>query len=963
MWKALRFTYAQSWLNKTSICASALLLGIYTLAGAATTDVNLTGRLVNEIGQPIRVLCAFTLKQALVTGKSDPASGIFSITGTTNSLNRTSKLVADPFIRGRTLYFNARMENQPFTIDMFDAFGRAEARILNAKVSRGAYAIQPLAYLIPFSKSGVHFVRVKTLGATAVFMLPTLAGWNSGEEQKGLSAVSDFEQAAGASLQKKSVGALDTLTVACGDYPAVKVPVDKYIGNLRQIVILTSVNGGLIQQDVQKNLVTMSDGKSRLILRLNYKAKCMLDQVTFNGQSLVESITGVSTAIKLSGGAWYTTRGGIATPSVAVQKNIVTVDNISYGGAGMTVAEKWVFTTHPDYITWRIDRKYLASATLDDSYLPGWDFASMKTWDGAILDHGGVAWSRFLETNSASLGAHAGVVTLWNRQNNACLRIVPTFTNGANLSVRVSHQPSGIFTLAQNVTRQNLEPKYELRRYLADKQDVWKSYSVAAGDSMSVSFDLWPLAYDSVYDRGDLKGINESAVREIMNTIGRYGVVDKKLFGGNGWRTGYACLHEQWWPEIALAMADPDYSQGLMESYDYYRDRAVGADGRVKPRFKDTPEDAMAGTYDSAGFYEARWGYLMDSQPDYVQVVAEHFQTTGDLAWAKGQKETCEKVLEYLLKRDSDGDGLLEMINNNHGEGKSSDWIDVIWASYENGLVNAEMYSALDQWADVEDVLGDNPKAMTYRAAAAKLKTAFNKPIDQGGLWNPQKNWYVYWRDKDNSTHGDNLTMPVNISAIAYGICDDSTRIRAILSQMETKMLAENLFFWPLAFNSFAPGEGIGWQWPFPNYENGDIFLSWGELAVRAYSKYDPAIALKYVKNVVNKYEQDGLAFQRYLRLSQQGTGDDILSGNSMVIAGLYRDLYGIRPMHNGLYLEPHLTPELNGTKVRYWLRGQIYTIDLSVNDYAVTINGVTVRDSKPFAVDDDGNKLDVQGK
>jgi hypothetical protein len=201
--------------------------------------------------------------------------------------------------------------------------------------------------------------------------------------------------------------------------------------------------------------------------------------------------------------------------------------------------------------------------------------------------------------------------------------------------------------------------------------------------------------------------------------------------------------------------------------------------------------------------------------------------------------------------------------------------------------------------------------------------------------------------------------MPVNVSAIAYGLCDDTTRINAILSQMETQMVKENLFSWPLCFYSYAPDEaGRG---TFPDYENGDIFLSWNELAVRAYSKQNPAIALKYIKNILNRYDTDGLAFQRYLRTSQQGSGDDILSGNCNAIAGLYRDIYGVRPMYNGLYLEPHLVPELNGTQLKYWLRNKLFTIDLSMHQYAITVNGVTVRDTVPFAVDDNGKRMKLK--
>jgi len=724
-----------------------------------------------------------------------------------------------------------------------------------------------------------------------------------------------------------------------------RVPVNK----------IDEVAGGKVVNDPINKTITMSDDNNQIQLKLNYNGKCMLDDVRLRGsENLVPSVTGVCSAVNV-GGQWSTTRDGMVTPDVVINGNIVTISSINYG----KVTEKWIFTTHPDRITWSITRKYLSAAIIDDSYFPGWEFKSMNTWTGALVDNGGVAWCKFLETSGASLGQHASTISFWNKETNTCLKIVPDQVEGNNLACRFTHQPSGYFTLCQSVTKQELLPKYNLSRYLSNKMDVWKSYNVKQDDSLTVTYDLIPLAYDTAYDRGTFKGVNEASIREMMHTIARYGVIDKQHFGGNGWRSGYICLHEQWWPQIAVALAEPDYTNGLSESYDFFRDKAVGVDGRVKSRFKDTSGDNMPGTYDVNGFYEAQWGYLMDSQTDYVMVVAEQFQNTGDKAWAQGQKLTCEKVLDYLLKRDTNGNGLVEMMSNYHSDRKGSDWIDIVWSAYENALVNAELYNALNLWAEVENVLNDSVKAKVYADAASKLKTSFNKPIAEGGFWNPDKKWYIYWRDKDNTIHGNNLTMPVNVCAIAYGLCEDSTRIDGILSQMETKMVSEKLFFWPLCFYPYTSVEGGGGA--FPDYENGDIFLSWGELAVRAYSKYNPEIALKYIKNVLNRYDQDGLAFQRCLRKSQAGAGDDILGGNCMAVAGLYRDIYGVRPMYNGLYLDPHLLPELNGTQLKYWLRGKLFTIDLSVNDYAITVNGKTVRDTVPFAVDDKGDKMSLK--
>ena len=253
-------------------------------------------------------------------------------------------------------------------------------------------------------------------------------------------------------------------------------------------------------------------------------------------------------------------------------------------------------------------------------------------------------------------------------------------------------------------------------------------------------------------------------------------------------------------------------------------------------------------------------------------------------------------------------------------------------------------------------MLGDRARAFEYRRCAARLKTAFNWTTAEGGFWDPQNQWYVHWRDKDRSLHGNNLVTAVNVAAIGYGLCDDPERGAAILRRMEDEMQKEKLFFWPITFFPYQPGEGHPNNFPFPNYENGDIFLAWGELAVRAYAPSNPEIALKYVRNVLDKYEQDGLSYQRYERKSQRGAGEDILANNCMAVVGLYRDIYGIQPKHNRLYLEPHLSAELNGTRLRYQLRGQWYVIDLKRSGSRVAVDDFAVSAPEPFALNARGD-------
>ena len=113
------------------------------------------------------------------------------------------------------------------------------------------------------------------------------------------------------------------------------------------------------------------------------------------------------------------------------------------------------------------------------------------------------------------------------------------------------------------------------------------------------------------------------------------------------------------------------------------------------------------------------------------------------------------------------------------------------------------------------------------------------------------------------------------------------------------------------------------------------------------------------INNIIGQYKKDGLAHQRYARVSQSGLGSDILAGNGMAIIGLYRNIFGIQPKYNRLYLEPHLTEELNGTLVHYNLRGTKYNIVLRTNQYQISGNGFTLNSSQAFGINTDTMQLE----
>ncbi len=706
-------------------------------------------------------------------------------------------------------------------------------------------------------------------------------------------------------------------------------------------IIPLAFTGQPIVHDPVAKTVVMSDAYGDAMIRLNYAAGCRLDRVQVNGRETIATDTGAYTGLRVNGN-WVTSRTA-AAPLVSVQGGQVTVSGIQLSSGPVNAVDTWTFTPQADAILWDISRNYSSGGTVDDICFPGWDFANMYIWTAGLLDTGGVAWPRYISTNY-SYGAHSSSVDFWKGDDGLSILTEPQ--GALDSAARFTHGSDQKLTLAQSLSATPLLPKQNLRRSVSGA-DLWAPFTQSPG-TIATRVTIQAQTSDEFRDRGQLNGVDGQAVADLLDTIGRYGVIDKKLMGGNGWLTGFFCLHEPFFAIMGLAAGSPDYTANFSATLDSWRDLALKPDGRVLPRWHhDTSDNIVAGTYTAAGYYEVGWGYLLDSQPDYVANVSEQFDLTGDLAWLQGHKEPCERALDWLLARDADNDGLVEMLNSSRLNGKSSDWIDIVWASGENAFVNAQLYNALILWSEREAILGDTVRAASYASKAAKLKAAFILPISQGGFWNPAYNWFAYWRDGDGSIHGDNLTTPVNFAAVAYGIATPAQR-DLVLAEIETRTTNENLFHWPICVLPFASDEGGGGA--FPTYENGDIFLSWGELGVRSYAATQPALALKYVNKLLDRYKTDALSYQRYARNSQAGLGDDILAGNSMTIAGLYRDLYGVRPCWNRMMLDPHLTPALEGTVLHYLLRGVSYQLTLGSVGSTIAGDGFSATAAGPFA-------------
>lgn len=719
--------------------------------------------------------------------------------------------------------------------------------------------------------------------------------------------------------------------------------------------LMTKASDGITHDPASKTIRIATPAQDLIVL-IDYLKGCKITQLNIKGQNTLSS-SGVNTGFSTKGGN-FSSGNTISDVKISEKGNEITLSNIVYGDNSIKVNESWIFKLAGNKINWEIDRNYSALAKLEEMAFPQWSFANLSVWKGGIMDNGGMVWCKYLSTVNDTYGVHTGGVTFWNPDSGNGLRIAAKTGEDRYIAAKYSQSDKNEFTCTQFVTDSELEPRYNLNRFVHQKSNVFAPFDVQKGN-ISINLEIQYIDYSTEYSRGNLPGIDADAVRELLNTTGRYGVVDNTIVGANGWITNWKCLHEPFFSQIGMALNDENYIKNMSSSLDAERDHAITEEGRVLSRWHNTDDDQMPGTFNyKTGYYEARWGYTIDSQTGYIINTTEQFDLCGDTDWLRTHKESCEKVLDWLIKRDSNNNGIFEMMNDYTSQGIASDWLDIVWASFENGFVNAQMYEALNLWANCELVLGDKAKSDYYFSVAGRLKENFNKPVDQGGFWYPEKKQYIYWRDKDGSIHGDNFVTPVNFAVIAFGLCDDEKRIKIILDEMEKRTVAENLFHWPLCFDSYRQEEVAGSQWPFPEYENGDIFPTWGYLGIRSYVDYRKDIALKYIRNILTQYKKDGLSSQRYSRLTQEGRGSDILAGICTSVTALYRDIYGIRPKWNRMGLEPSMSKELNGTEFTYSLRGTNYNLKLSVDDYTMSTEEFSIKCKNAFGASFENNKL-----
>jgi glycogen debranching enzyme len=203
----------------------------------------------------------------------------------------------------------------------------------------------------------------------------------------------------------------------------------------------------------------------------------------------------------------------------------------------------------------------------------------------------------------------------------------------------------------------------------------------------------------------------------------------------------------------------------------------------------------------------------LDINAFFILRVARFYQYYSDSDRLAAYWPAMKKAMEWLLSRDSSGDGLPVQVSF------WGDWKDV-------GGVQGRKYSpfsgliylaALKQMVFLSRQIGDATSAEKYQAAYQKGSTFINRTIGDGGLWNG--NYYCQrWHDGTVNNH----LLQDQMIGVLFGVVPQE-RAEAIIRSLNEKSLtaygiAETTPYYPASWGYEPATYHNGGVWPWLSF-------------------------------------------------------------------------------------------------------------------------------------------------
>jgi hypothetical protein len=683
-----------------------------------------------------------------------------------------------------------------------------------------------------------------------------------------------------------------------------------------------------VEQNRAAKTITLTGGDLRLVFA--YDKQATVSSLKLKGTELVQA--GMSSTAHTSDGAAVDSRKLSADPAVKVSGKTVTVTFPMTDGA-LNITETWKFTTDRTGVDLDVRRTYGSATTIDHNgqLRIGW----ARVWDnirrpadGGNLPIGNAYTGRnnfFLSQPNDRYGVEQDDFVLLANAQKAALSVAAngnhsTATEFAYLDDGNTYQETQVSSAPQWQYQAGTAASglvYGGHSSNGTSAYIYAPVAVTAGQQDDVHYRFSPADYAAEYDLGGkINGVQDTAaLTSLLNDFGRSGMVDK----GYGMSTvgtrypGVGPYDMVYADRTVLGYGEGEMTDSQKKVLEFFRDSGQLDTGHMRGRTFHLD-------------YPWRDDTLADADPAYALSVADMYANDPDAAWLKGMRESVQKSLGFMLSQRHDAKtGLFTNDATSCTSNKGAkEWNDAFFVRYGSGYVNELMYGALTRWAQLEkDVFKDPATATTYRQAAAQLKTQFNKPTTEGGLWDAGTNMFAYWSCPDGTAQVAVQHTQINLQAIYFGLTD-LDRSKQILDGVDAQMQRTHLPLIPMNFWPITSAD----EWSGDHFqsglEDGAIYPFMTEEYARAAAVVgERERSLKYVNNALKLYTRDGYNGYSYVTWTQHPKAQEAwFPSNANAGTGLYLDILGINATPEGVTVAPNIPKSMVGTSVTHGVHG-----------------------------------------
>ena len=241
----------------------------------------------------------------------------------------------------------------------------------------------------------------------------------------------------------------------------------------------------------------------------------------------------------------------------------------------------------------------------------------------------------------------------------------------------------------------------------------------------------------------------------------------------------------------------------------------------------------------------------LDSYPSLIITACNYIKGSNNVPWAAQYYPQIKAWMDDQMKRDYDGNGLVEYeLSGNSGSWdgvlRPANWWDTIGFGHEDAFSNALAYEALNLMEMVAARLDKKEDAVHYAQLAGKLKESYFKTF-----YNPATGVLAGWKSKDGKLH-DYYFLFVNSMAVYYGLVPED-KVKDVMTILWNKMqevgftdftlgVPGNLVsVWREDYTHPIPrwggGEKEDGSDAFQRYENGGASINWSYFTLKAFKK------------------------------------------------------------------------------------------------------------------------------